>query len=98
MACIHAAEEQQPEGDHRDHHDAGDGEQHAGVLHRRRALGCDRVAHPAHGPHEGHEEDHQQRRELYNLYHLLNHANLFGGSYTAQAQAVIRELLANPPI
>jgi fructosamine-3-kinase len=42
--------------------------------------------------------NHRRRVPLYNLYHLLNHANLFGGSYTAQAEAVIRELLANPPI
>lgn len=34
------------------------------------------------------------RRELYNLYHLLNHANLFGGSYADQSQQVIEGLLA----
>ncbi len=32
------------------------------------------------------------RRELYNLYHILNHANLFGGEYAAQAEAVISRL------
>ena len=37
---------------------------------------------------------HRQRVPLYNLYHLLNHANLFGGSYCAQAQACIDQLLA----
>ena len=31
---------------------------------------------------------------LYNLYHVLNHANLFGGGYLAQAQRMIGELLA----
>jgi fructosamine-3-kinase len=36
---------------------------------------------------------HQGRVDLYNLYHLLNHANLFGGSYRAQAQDVISKLL-----
>lgn len=41
--------------------------------------------------------DHHRRVPLYNLYHLLNHANLFGGSYDAQAQKVIDELLLNPP-
>jgi len=41
--------------------------------------------------------DHRQRVPLYNLYHLLNHANLFGGGYGAQAQAVIDDLLADPP-
>ena len=38
-------------------------------------------------------EGHRQRRELYNLYHLLNHANLFGGSYWQQAEQCIAELL-----
>jgi fructosamine-3-kinase len=37
---------------------------------------------------------HRRRVPLYNLYHLLNHANLFGDSYRAQAQATIDELLA----
>jgi protein-ribulosamine 3-kinase len=32
------------------------------------------------------------RRDLYNLYHLLNHANLFGGGYLAQALAAIGRL------
>ena len=34
------------------------------------------------------------RRDLYNLYHVLNHVNLFGGAYVAQAQGLIRKLLA----
>jgi fructosamine-3-kinase len=33
------------------------------------------------------------RRELYNLYHVLNHANLFGGGYGAQAWRMIEKLL-----
>lgn len=33
------------------------------------------------------------RVHLYNLYHLLNHANLFGGSYSIRAQACIDALL-----
>jgi fructosamine-3-kinase len=37
--------------------------------------------------------DWDGRVELYNLYHLLNHANLFGGGYRGQAQAVINTLL-----
>jgi len=41
--------------------------------------------------------DHQRRVPLYNLYHLLNHANLFGGSYIAQVQAMIGALLQDPP-
>ena len=34
------------------------------------------------------------RRTLYNLYHVLNHVNLFGGGYLAQAQGMIDRLLA----
>lgn len=34
-----------------------------------------------------------QRKTLYNLYHILNHFNLFGGGYDAQAQRMISELL-----
>lgn len=35
-----------------------------------------------------------QRKTLYNLYHVLNHLNLFGGSYGAQALRMINQLLA----
>lgn len=34
------------------------------------------------------------RKTLYNLYHILNHANLFGGSYAKQAEGMARRLLA----
>jgi len=34
------------------------------------------------------------RKNLYNLYHVLNHLNLFGGGYRAQAQQTIERLLA----
>jgi protein-ribulosamine 3-kinase len=34
------------------------------------------------------------RRDLYNLYHVINHANLFGGGYTASARRLIDKLLA----
>lgn len=35
-----------------------------------------------------------QRKTLYNLYHILNHFNLFGGSYEAQANRMIEQVLA----
>ncbi len=35
-----------------------------------------------------------QRVALYNLYHVLNHLNLFGGGYRAQAETMIGRLLA----
>ncbi|WP_448560710.1 fructosamine kinase family protein [Trichothermofontia sp.] len=34
-----------------------------------------------------------QRQVLYNLYHILNHFNLFGGGYAAQANRMIDHLL-----
>jgi fructosamine-3-kinase len=34
------------------------------------------------------------RRTLYNVYHVLNHANMFGGGYAAQAQRMMAQLLA----
>jgi protein-ribulosamine 3-kinase len=33
------------------------------------------------------------RKSLYNLYHVLNHANMFGGGYAAQAARMIAQLL-----
>lgn len=33
---------------------------------------------------------YRERRELYNLYHLLNHLNLFGGSYLGSVRHVLR--------
>lgn len=36
---------------------------------------------------------HELRKTLYNLYHVLNHANLFGGGYHAQAEGMISQLL-----
>ncbi|VAW80846.1 Ribulosamine/erythrulosamine 3-kinase potentially involved in protein deglycation [hydrothermal vent metagenome] len=34
------------------------------------------------------------RKKLYNLYHILNHLNLFGESYSAQAESMMKSLLA----
>jgi protein-ribulosamine 3-kinase len=34
------------------------------------------------------------RKKLYNLYHILNHLNLFGGSYLSQSESMIEQLLA----
>ena len=33
-----------------------------------------------------------ERKTLYNLYHILNHANLFGGGYAAQALQMVMQL------
>ena len=34
------------------------------------------------------------RRDFYNLYHVLNHANLFSGSYVEQSARLIERLIA----
>lgn len=36
---------------------------------------------------------YERRKTLYNLYHILNHFNLFGGSYGSQANRMIQQLL-----
>ena len=33
---------------------------------------------------------YEQRRDLYNLYHLLNHLNLFGGSYLPSIRRILK--------
>jgi fructosamine-3-kinase len=38
-------------------------------------------------------EGYERRRTLYNLYHVLNHVNLFGGSYVKSARQMIQQLL-----
>ncbi|WP_310482237.1 fructosamine kinase family protein [Chamaesiphon sp. VAR_48_metabat_403] len=40
---------------------------------------------------------YSQRKDLYNLYHILNHYNLFGGSYRSQANTTIDRLLRDFP-
>ena len=37
---------------------------------------------------------YEVRKDLYNLYHVLNHLNLFGGGYLAQATRLIDRLLS----
>lgn len=38
------------------------------------------------------EKGSEKRLPLYELYHVLNHINLFGGSYVGQAKAIINRL------
>ncbi|HEY6721986.1 MAG TPA: fructosamine kinase family protein, partial [Burkholderiales bacterium] len=40
------------------------------------------------------DQGYAVRKNLYNVYHVLNHANLFGGGYTAQAERMLERLLA----
>jgi fructosamine-3-kinase len=37
---------------------------------------------------------YRQRQSIYNLYHILNHFNLFGGSYQHQANQMIEQILS----
>ena len=41
------------------------------------------------------QDGFEQRKNLYNLYHILNHLNLFGGSYAMQAEQMLGKLLSN---
>jgi fructosamine-3-kinase len=40
------------------------------------------------------DDGYSTRRDLYNLYQILNHANLFAGSYVRQAEQSIEKVLA----
>jgi protein-ribulosamine 3-kinase len=41
------------------------------------------------------DANYGKRKNLYNLYHVLNHLNLFGGGYGAQAERLLHRLLAD---
>jgi fructosamine-3-kinase len=49
------------------------------------------VAYDAAWPRE---PGYAVRRDVYNLYHVLNHLNLFGGSYRGQAISMIERALS----
>ena len=36
----------------------------------------------------------ERRQDLYNVYHVLNHYNLFGGHYLAQAERMLQSLVS----
>ncbi len=40
------------------------------------------------------DNNYKLRKRLYNLYHVLNHLNLFGAGYQAQAESLIQSLSA----
>ena len=40
------------------------------------------------------DPSYAKRKTLYNLYHILNHYNLFGGSYESQANSMMRQILS----
>ncbi len=56
--------------------------------------GFDAGFHAAYAAHWPLDPGYPVRRTLYNLYHVLNHLNLFGGGYLAQARSMVETLLA----
>ncbi len=40
------------------------------------------------------DPNYEKRKVLYNLYHILNHFNLFGGSYAHQAERMMQQLIS----
>ena len=48
-----------------------------------------RAYHEAFPLNPGYEE----RRDIYNLYHMLNHLNLFGGSYLSSVEAIVNRFI-----
>jgi len=56
--------------------------------------GFPRSFYEAYGSKYPLDPGYATRKHLYNLYHVLNHFNLFGGGYGAQAQRMIEQLLA----
>lgn len=51
--------------------------------------GFDQAFYGAYKEAAGLSADYRDRRDLYNLYHLLNHLNLFGGSYLSSVLAIL---------
>ncbi|MEG3911891.1 fructosamine kinase family protein [Microcoleus sp. w1-18aA5] len=41
------------------------------------------------------DSGYEERKTLYNLYHILNHFNLFGGSYESQANQMINRIFGS---
>ena len=56
--------------------------------------GYPRRFYAAYGEHYHLDEGYRLRKTLYNLYHILNHLNLFGGGYAAQAEHMMDTLLS----
>ena len=51
--------------------------------------GFDRAFYDAYKEAAGIDGGYRGRRDLYNLYHLLNHLNLFGGSYLYAVKEIV---------
>ena len=49
----------------------------------------------AYNEHFSVDDGYRVRKDFYNLYHILNHFNLFGGSYAHQAETVCAKVLSD---
>ena len=66
------------------------GHQEADLAMTELFWGFDPVFYDAYHEMIPREPGYADRRELYNLYHLLNHLNLFGGSYLASVRRILK--------
>ena len=55
--------------------------------------GFDRRFYDAYRETAGIDPGYADRRDLYNLYHLLNHLNLFGGSYLYSVMSIVKRYI-----
>ncbi len=55
--------------------------------------GFDRRFYDSYRETAGIDPGYADRRDLYNLYHLLNHLNLFGGSYLYSVLSIVRRYI-----
>jgi protein-ribulosamine 3-kinase len=56
--------------------------------------GFDSVFYTAHEEEFPLADGHEDRVAIYQLYHILNHLNLFGGSYLAQSIRILKHYAA----
>jgi fructosamine-3-kinase len=55
--------------------------------------GFDRRFYDSYRETAGIDPGYADRKDLYNLYHLLNHLNLFGGSYLYSVLSIVRRYI-----
>ena len=55
--------------------------------------GFDRRFYDSYRETAGIDPGYSDRRDLYNLYHLLNHLNLFGGSYLHSVLSIVKRYI-----
>jgi fructosamine-3-kinase len=55
--------------------------------------GFDRRFYDSYRETAGIDSGYADRRDIYNLYHLLNHLNLFGGSYLYSVMSIVKRYI-----